>query len=256
MKARDLVDGLGRMPLWLYLIRHGGTAWSISGQHTGRTDIPLTPRGESEATRLKHRLDNIGFAHVLTSPSRRARRTCELVDLERAAEIDPDLAEWDYGQYEGRRSVDIRAERPGWNVFRDGCPGGETPAQVSDRADRLIVRLRSLDGTVALFSHGQFGSVLAARWIGLPLIEAQHLRLDTASLSILGSDPPPPRCPSSRRGTRPGKRQSARQASRASAARPRSSKGPLTDGRTREGSRGQRSTRDDARWRPVHSTRA
>lgn len=195
MKARDLVDGLGPMPLWLYLIRHGGTAWSISGQHTGRTDIPLTPRGESEATRLKHRLDNIGFAHVLTSPSRRARRTCELVDLERAAEIDPDLAEWDYGQYEGRRSVDIRAERPGWNVFRDGCPGGETPAQVSERADRLIVRLRSLDGTVALFSHGQFGSVLAARWIGLPLIEAQHLRLDTASLSILGSDPHHPEVP-------------------------------------------------------------
>jgi broad specificity phosphatase PhoE len=177
------------MPLGLYLVRHGGTAWSISGQHTGRTDIPLTPRGENEATRLKHRLDSVEFAHVLTSPSRRARRTCELVGLEGAARIEPDLAEWDYGDYEGRRSVDIRAERPGWNVFRDGCPGGETPAQLCDRADRLIARLRSLDGAVALFSHGQFGSVLAVRWIGLPLLEAQHLRLDTASLSVLGSDP-------------------------------------------------------------------
>jgi len=177
------------MPLWLHLIRHGGTAWSIFGQHTGRMDIPLTPRGEKEATRLKHRLDDIEFAHVLTSPSQRARRTCELVGLERAAEIGPDLAEWDYVEYEGRRSVDIRAERPGWDVFLHGCPDGETPAEVSDRADRLIARIRSLDGTVALFSHGQFGSVLAARWIGLPLIEARHLRLDTASLSVLGSDP-------------------------------------------------------------------
>lgn len=195
MNAQDLVDGIGPMPLQLYLIRHGGTAWSISGQHTGRTDIPLTPEGESEATRLKHRLDLIGFAHVLTSPSQRARRTCVLVGLEGVAEIDADLAEWDYGEYEGRRSADIRADRPGWNVFRDGCPGGETPPQVSDRADRLIARLRSLDGGVALFSHGQFGSVLGARWIGLPLIEAQHLRLDTASLSVLGSDPHHPEVP-------------------------------------------------------------
>lgn len=195
MSAQDLVDGIGPMPFQLYLIRHGGTAWSISGQHTGRTDIPLTPRGENEAMGLKHRLDDIGFAHVLTSPSQRARRTCELVGLESTAEIEVDLAEWDYGEYEGRRSVDIRAERPGWNVFRDGCPGGETPAQVSDRADRLIARLRRLDGGIALFSHGQFGPVLAARWIGLPLIEAQDLRLDTASLSVLGSHPHDPEVP-------------------------------------------------------------
>jgi len=195
MSAQDLVDGLGPMPLWLYLIRHGGTAWSISGQHTGQTDIPLTPGGEHEATGLKHRLDNIEFAHVLTSPRQRARRTCELVGLDGSAQIDSDLAEWDYGDYEGRRSADIRAERPGWNIFRDGCPGGETPAQVSDRADRLIAHLRSLDGTVALFSHGQFGSVLAVRWIGLPSFEAQHLRLDTASLSVLGNDPHHPEVP-------------------------------------------------------------
>ena len=115
--------------------------------------------------------------------------------LERAAEIDPDLAEWDYGEYEGRRSVDIRAERPGWDVFRDGCPGGETPPEVSDRADRLIARIRSLDGASRAFLHGQFGSVLAARWIGLPLIEAQHLQLDTASLSVLGNDPHHPEVP-------------------------------------------------------------
>ena len=209
----------------LHLVRHGGTTWSVSGRHTGRSDIPLTPEGEEEARSLAHRLEDSRFAHVLTSPSRRARRTCELAGLAHRAEIEPDLAEWDYGAYEGRRSVDIRIERPGWNIFRDGCPGGETPAQVSDRADRLIVRLRSLDGAVALFSHGQFGRVLAARWIGLALVEAQHLQLDTASLSVLGSDPRHPEVPviaswnttgdrvgGSSRATRPGATEAQRTA--------------------------------------------
>ena len=241
MKAQDLVDGPGPTPLWLYLIRHGGTAWSISGQHTGRTDIPLTPGGENEATRLKHRLDNIGFAHVLTSPSRRARRTCELVGLEGAAEIDPDLAEWDYGEYEGRRSVDILAERPGWNVFRDGCPGGETPPQVSDRADRLIARLRALDGAVALFSHGHFGSVLAARWIGLPVIEAQHLLLDTASLSVLGNHPHHP--DTGRRVVEHDRGEDVRRRARAGASR----KGPCPMGERGRGGAEVRTIRHDSR---------
>ncbi|MBX0328425.1 histidine phosphatase family protein [Oscillochloris sp. ZM17-4] len=177
------------MPLKLYLVRHGGTSWSVSGQHTGRSDIPLTPQGEAEARRLAPRLQAVAFTHVLTSPSQRARRTCALVGLEPKAAIDPDLSEWAYGDYEGRTSADIRAERLGWDVFRDGCPHGESPAQIAARADRLIARLRALDGNVALFSHGQFGAVLAARWIGLTVVEAQHFRLDTASLSILGYDP-------------------------------------------------------------------
>jgi probable phosphoglycerate mutase len=177
------------MPPRLYFIRHGETEWSLSNQHTGRTDIPLTARGEDEARRLAQRLQGILFAHVLTSPRLRARRTCELAELGAVAKIEPDLAEWDYGDYEGRRSVDIRIERPDWNVFRDGCPQGETPAQVSARADRLIARLRAFDGTVAIFSHGQFGCVLAARWIGLPLQKAKHFQLGTASVSILSSDP-------------------------------------------------------------------
>ena len=170
----------------IYLIRHGETEWSLAGQHTGRTDIPLTARGEEAARELGQRLRDIAFARVLTSPRQRARRTCELTGLGPAAESEPDLAEWDYGDYEGQRSVDIRKERPDWNLFRDGCPRGETPAQVSDRADRFIERLRALDGNVALFSHGHFGRVLAARWIGLPVSEAQRFLLDTASLSILG----------------------------------------------------------------------
>jgi probable phosphoglycerate mutase len=177
------------MPTRLYLVRHGETEWSLTGRHTGRTDIALTARGEDEARGLASRLRDIRFARVLTSPLQRARRTCELAGLSAVAAIETDLAEWDYGDYEGQRSADIRKHRAGWNVFRDGCPHGETPAQVSDRADRLIARLRALDGNVALFSHGQFGCVLAARWIALPLIEAQHFALDPASLSILGYDP-------------------------------------------------------------------
>ncbi|MDQ2666703.1 MAG: histidine phosphatase family protein [Gemmatimonadota bacterium] len=175
--------------LQLYFIRHGETAWSITGQHTGRTDLPLTRHGEDEARALAPRLRAVSFTRVLTSPQQRAWRTCELAGLGAAAEIEPDLSEWDYGEYEGRRSVDIRKERPDWNVFRDGCPGGEMPAQVSDRADRLIARLAEMDGNVALFSHGQFGRVLAARWIDVHAITGQHFALGAGSLGILGHQP-------------------------------------------------------------------
>jgi probable phosphoglycerate mutase len=169
----------------IYLIRHGETEWSRSGQYTSRTDIPLTARGEDGARKLGQHLRDIRFTRVLTSPRQRARRTCELAGLGPASEIEPDLAEWDYGDYEGQRSVDILKGRSDWNLFRDGCPHGETAAQVSDRADRFIARLRVLDGNVALFSHGHFGRVLAARWVGLAVSEAQHFLLDTTSLSIL-----------------------------------------------------------------------
>ncbi len=179
----------------IYLVRHGETEWSRSGQHTSRSEIPLTARGEARAQALGQRLRHIPFARMLTSPRQRAQRTCVLAGLGAAAEIEPDLAEWDYGDYEGRRSPDILRVRPEWNLFRDGCPHGETPAQVSDRADRLIVRLRSQAGNVALFSHGHFGRVLAARWIGLPVIEGQRFLLDTASLSILGFEHNRPESP-------------------------------------------------------------
>ena len=172
----------------LYLIRHGETAWSLSGQHTGRTDIPLTEQGEQDARALAQRLRAVRFRRVFTSPLQRARRTCELVGLDAVAEIEPDLAEWDYGDYEGQRSVDIRKGRPDWNLFQDGCPHGESPVQVSERADRVIARLRTLQGNMATFSHGHFGRVLAARWIGLPVSQAQHFLLSTASLSILGHE--------------------------------------------------------------------
>ena len=175
--------------LRLYLIRHGETGWSRSGRHTGRTDIPLTPNGEYEARELGKHLRDISFAQVLTSPLRRAVQTCSLAGLDKNPEIEPDLAEWDYGGYEGQRSVDILEARSDWNVYRDGCPDGEMPAQVSARADRLISRLLKLDGNIALFAHGQFGSVLAARWIGLAVAEAEHFLLGTASLSILAFDP-------------------------------------------------------------------
>jgi len=170
----------------LYLMRHGETAWSLSGQHTGRTDIPLTEQGEQDARQLAERLRTVEFSRVFTSPLQRARRTCELAGLGKVAEIEPDLAEWDYGDYEGQRPADIRKARPDWNVFRDGCPGGESPAQASGRADRVIARLRTLEGNIAIFSHGHFGRVLAARWIGLEIRQAQHLLLSPASISILG----------------------------------------------------------------------
>ena len=170
----------------IYLIRHGETEWSRSGQHTGLTDIPLTAHGESQARELGQRLRDISFTRVFTSPRQRARRTCELAGFAPVAESEPDLAEWNYGDYERKRTVDIKKERSDWNLFRDGCPCGESPAQVSDRADRFIARLRALEGNVALFSHGHFGRALAARWIGSPVSQAQHLLLSTASISILG----------------------------------------------------------------------
>jgi probable phosphoglycerate mutase len=176
----------------LYYIRHGETEWSLSGQHTGVSDIKLTARGEDEARALIPWLRDIPFARVLCSPRQRARRTCELAGLGAQAETAPDLAEWDYGEYEGKRSADIRKQRADWTIFQDGCPGGESPAQIAARADRLIASLQGVAGNVALFAHGHIGSVLGARWIGLPVIEGQHLVLGTASLSILGQAPSHP----------------------------------------------------------------
>jgi probable phosphoglycerate mutase len=178
--------------LSLYFIRHGQTEWSLSGRHTGRTDISLTAHDEDEARGLMPWLARIRFSRVLTSPRQRARRTCELAGLGQRPEIEPDLAEWDYGDYEGKLSSHIRMGRPDWNAFRDGCPNGEMPAQVSARADRLIGHLCTMDGNVALFSHGEFGLVLVARWIGMPVIEGQHFLLGTASLSILRYNPAHP----------------------------------------------------------------
>jgi broad specificity phosphatase PhoE len=170
----------------VYLARHGETAWSLSGQHTGRTDLPLTDRGERNARALGERLRGLTFSKVFTSPLLRATRTCELAGFGRAAEIDPDLVEWDYGQYEGRRTVDIHAERPDWQLFRDGCPGGESPDQIGARADRVIVRLRGVEGNVLVFSSGHFLRVLGARWLNLEAAAVRYLLLSTASLSALG----------------------------------------------------------------------
>jgi broad specificity phosphatase PhoE len=170
----------------VYLARHGETAWSLSGQHTGRTDLPLTDRGERNARALGERLRGLTFIKVFTSPLQRAKRTCELAGFGRVAEIDPDLVEWDYGQYEGRRTVDIHAERPDWQLFRDGCPGGESPDQIGARADRVIVRLRGVEGNVLVFSSGHFLRVLGARWLNLEAAAGRYLLLSTASLSALG----------------------------------------------------------------------
>jgi len=170
----------------VYLARHGETAWTLTGQHTGRTDIPLTGRGERNARSLAQRLTGVAFARVLTSPLSRALRTCELAGFGGQADIDPDLQEWDYGQYEGRRTADIRQERPGWDLFRDGCPGGESVEAVGARADRMLARLRAVEGKVVVFSHGHCLRVLAARWLGLPVGAAHHFVLSTAALSILG----------------------------------------------------------------------
>jgi len=170
----------------LSLARHGETAWSLSGQHTGLTDIPLTENGEQDARRLGERLREMTFARVFTSPLQRARRTCELAGFGNVAVVDPDLVEWNYGDYEGRTSTEIRAGRPDWELFRDGCPGGETPDQVGARADRVVGRLRGNPGDVAVFSSGHFLRVLAARWVALEVVAGRCLALDTASLSALG----------------------------------------------------------------------
>lgn len=170
----------------IYLVRHGETAWTLSGQHTGVTDLGLTAHGEEESRALAPRLRPLAFARVLVSPRLRARQTCALAGFGEVSELEPDLAEWDYGRYEGLSSEDIRRENPEWNIWRDGCPGGESPADVSARADRLISRLCTTQDTIALFSHGQFSAALAVRWIGLALVEGQHFALHTASVSALG----------------------------------------------------------------------
>lgn len=170
------------------LIRHGETAWTLTGQHTGLTDLALTPHGERQSRDLGPRLQSMGITRVLVSPRLRAQQTCDLADLGVASEVEPDLAEWDYGDFEGRCSVDIRCETPGWDIWRDGCPGGESTADIAGRADRLLARLATMKGLVALFSHGQFGAALAVRWIGLDLIEGQHFPLNPASVSLLGTN--------------------------------------------------------------------
>jgi probable phosphoglycerate mutase len=171
----------------IYLARHGETAWSLTGQHTGLTDLPLTERGERNARQLGARLRGLTFVKVYTSPLQRAARTCELAGFGAVAEVDRDLVEWDYGQYEGRRTAEIRVERPDWELFRDGCPGGESPAQAAERADRVVRRLRIVQGDVLLFSSGHFIRVLATRWIELALTaNARRLMLSTASLSAVG----------------------------------------------------------------------
>ena len=170
----------------VYLARHGETAWTVTGQHTGRTDLPLTERGECNARKLRERLSGLSFAKVFTSPLERARRTCELAGFGSMAQIEHDLVEWDYGEYEGRLTADILAERPGWELFRDGCPGGESPRQVAARADRVMERLRAEAGDVLLFSSGHFLRMLAGRWAGLEIVHARSLMPGTASLSVLG----------------------------------------------------------------------
>jgi broad specificity phosphatase PhoE len=170
----------------VYLARHGDTAWTVSGQHTGLTDLPLTVDGEEHARRLGERLKGLKFAKVFTSPLQRAARTCELAGFGAVAETDPDLVEWDYGDYEGLRLDQILQKRPDWQLFRDGCPGGESPAQIGERADRVVRRVREITGHVLLFSSGHFIRVLADRWLDLsPGCVAKYLLLGAASLSAL-----------------------------------------------------------------------
>lgn len=170
----------------VFAIRHGETAWSLSGQHTGTTDIPLTDNGRRLAARIGPVLGREVFALVFTSPLQRARETCELAGLGARAVLDPDLVEWNYGQYEGLTPKQINEKAPGWLIFRDGCPGGETPAQVGTRADRIIARARAAPGDVALFAHGHVLRVLVARWLGLSPAAGQHFLLDTGTLNVLG----------------------------------------------------------------------
>ena len=169
----------------VYLARHGETAWSRDGQHTGHTDLPLTEQGERNAVQLRTRLSGFPFAKILTSPLQRAKRTCELAGFGAVAEVDPDLVEWNYGDYEGVRTADIRAKRPDWELFRDGCPNGESPAEIGARADRVVAGVRAITGNVLIFSSGHFLRVFAARWLGVELLFGKYLMLDTASLSAL-----------------------------------------------------------------------
>ena len=170
----------------VYLARHGETVWSLTGQHTGLTDLPLTERGERNARRLGERLAGLVFAKVFTSPLQRAARTCELAGFGNAAEVDPDLVEWNYGKYEGLRTAEIHAKRPDWQLFRDGCPDGESPNQVGVRADRVVSRVRAIKGDVLIFSSGHFLRVLAVRWLGIEPAAGRFFMLNTASVSVLG----------------------------------------------------------------------
>jgi probable phosphoglycerate mutase len=169
----------------VYLARHGETAWTISHQHTGLTDLPLTERGERNARSLGQRLKSIDFTRVFTSPLERAKRTCELAGFGDRAEIDRDLVEWNYGEYEGKTTAEIRKARPEWNLFNDGCPGGESLEQIGERADRVIATLKKIDGDVLVFSSGDLLRVLAARWLGLGTEGGKHFFLSTAALSIV-----------------------------------------------------------------------
>jgi broad specificity phosphatase PhoE len=169
----------------VFLIRHGETEWSRSGQHTGVTDIPLTENGRAVARQLAPILAKITFACVLTSPLQRARQTCELAGLGAGAEIDSDLVEWNYGDYEGLTSSEIEKKTPGWSLFIDGCPGGESPETVGRRADSVMERVRATGKDVVLFAHGHFFRVFVARWLGLPVAAGRHFLLDTATLSVL-----------------------------------------------------------------------
>lgn len=170
----------------IYLARHGETEWSKSGQHTGHTDIALTAKGELDAVKIGRRLTGINFAHVLTSPLGRARRTCELAGF--ASVVDPGLMEWDYGDYEGLKSAEIKVRRPDWELFRDGCPGGESVHAITERVDGVVHRLKALSGNVLVFAHGHVLRVLASRWVGQPVSFGRSLLLATATVSILGFD--------------------------------------------------------------------
>jgi broad specificity phosphatase PhoE len=171
----------------LWLIRHGETEWSLSGAHTGRTDLPLTAKGEQQAEALRSKLAGHSFSLVLTSPLQRARRTCELAGLGAAAQVEPNLSEWNYGDYEGKSSEDIQRTRPGWSLFRDGVPNGETVQQVGERAQSVIARaISEAQGDVALFAHGHILRILAACWLGLPPEGGAYFALGTASISVLG----------------------------------------------------------------------
>jgi len=169
----------------VFAIRHGETEWSLNGRHTGTTDIPLTDNGRRLATLLQPTLSGKAFALVLVSPLKRARETAELSGLAGTAIVDPDLVEWNYGKYEGLTPKQIHDMAPGWLIFRDGCPGGETPEQVGARVDRVIARARAVTGDVALFAHGHVLRVLVARWLGLPAGAGQHFLLDTGTLNVL-----------------------------------------------------------------------
>lgn len=169
------------------LVRHGETAWSLSGQHTGSTDLPLTAAGEAAAAQLAPLLTPLPFRQVFCSPLQRARRTCELAGFADRAVLEPNLQEWNYGAYEGITSAEIHRTNPGWMVFRDGCPDGESPEAVGARVDQLIQRLRAMEGPALLFAHGHLLRVLAARWLGLPPQAGSHFLLDTATLNRLSA---------------------------------------------------------------------